>query len=153
MRQRVARLWLDLVTFRARTGDTAFNTTWEALALLVAVRLWEPTAGAWLVSVRSDSLSTLLSVSNQKATAPGLRIISRELALLTAESGLTLVGLTHVPGMANEWADALSRLHAPDPKGVPAPLRGLPVQRPPPRTPEWWRARAPAQKGGGSRRC
>eukprot|EP00969_Alexandrium_andersonii_P004536 195423-Alexandrium_andersonii.AAC.1 len=32
----------DLRHFRAATGDPAFNTLWEALAVLVALRQWAP---------------------------------------------------------------------------------------------------------------
>ena len=85
----------------------------------------------WLVQMRSDSLSSLLTVSQLKAKSHGLGLISRELALLRAEWGLQLIGLAPVPGVANEWADALSRLRAPVPKQVPGPLARLTVERPP----------------------
>ena len=97
----------------------------------------------WLVQMRSDSLSSLLTVSQLKAKSHGLGLISRELALLRAEWGLQLIGLAHVPGVANEWADALSRLRAPVPKQVPGPLARLTVERPPRRDASFWRSLAP----------
>ena len=33
---------LDLQRFRAKRGDSAHNTTWEALAILVSARIWQP---------------------------------------------------------------------------------------------------------------
>lgn len=62
----------DCKTFSARTGLSEFNTTWEALAVLVAIKLWAPRSGRWLIRIKSDSLSTLLAVSDLKAKSPGL---------------------------------------------------------------------------------
>ena len=105
----------------------AFNTLWEALAVLVAIKLWGPRRGRWVVWVRSDSLSTLLALSRSKAHSAGLSIIAREVALLRAELDLQLSRFVHVPGVADGWADALSRLMAPAPSAFPRALGGAPA--------------------------
>jgi len=133
----------DLLRLRARRGVSDFNTLWEALAVLVAVQLWAPLRGRWAVWVRSDSLATLLALRSLKARSTALNILVREFALLVAELDLELVALTHVPGVANGWADALSRLSAPVPSRSPTGLLDLPRDRCPGRGPSFWRALTP----------
>ena len=72
-------------------------------------------------------------------------MVTRELALMQAELGLVILGLTHVPGVANDRADALSRLSAPEPRAVPAVPEPLPRDRPPRRDAAFWRSRVPAR--------
>jgi hypothetical protein len=149
----------DLCRFGAKRGDSAFNTTWEALALLIACRLWlgagdgrgSPLAAAGpavAARVRSDSLSALRSVVKLSSSAPGLNLIARELAL-DAVLGLYAVGVaTHIPGVSNLLPDALSRLWAPDPKGFPPVLRGVWESVAPRRGADFWRTVLPRHRGG-----
>jgi hypothetical protein len=48
--------------------------------------------------------------------------------------------LTHIPGKANKWPDALSRLHAPDKSSIPIEL--LTIERTPVgiRDQQFWRS-------------
>ena len=74
----------DLRRFQAVRGESAFNTTWEALALLVACRIWlgdDSTQAIVEARVRSDSLSALRSMAKMSSSAPGLNLIARELAI------------------------------------------------------------------------
>jgi hypothetical protein len=129
----------DLDRFGATLGDSASTTLWESLCILVALRLW----GSYLpqgLALRSDSLSSLRALVRMDSPSPGINALLREVALLEGKSGSTWVSLTHIPGISNAWADALSRLGAPEPKAVPSELEGVRRRLVPPRGPDWWLA-------------
>ena len=141
----------DVRRFQARIGDSAHNTTWEALALLVAARIWLP-GTRLLARVRSDSLSALRAMVKMASRSPALNAIARELAL-DSVLGLYRVGLaTHVPGIANLTADDLSRMWAPDPHAFPEALRGVHREHVPPRDSTFWKATLPRERGGRKKR-
>ena len=98
----------------------------EALAILVAVRLW---AHIWVtakarVHVRSDSRAALGALGKVSSPVASINSIAREVALdvATSDYGLEPISGGHVAGVLNDWADALSRLNAPEPKEIPATL-------------------------------
>ena len=128
----------DLQIFNARIGDSAYNTLWEGLALLVGIRLFRLEHRGTRVALRSDSLSSLLAISRGAARSRSLNVIVAELALLRAEQALDIVRLTHVPGVANIVADALSRQAAPGPPPLPRELQAETRLTPPPRPRAWW---------------
>ena len=66
--------------FRASIGSSKLNTTSEALALVVAVRLWLPGTQV-LARVRSDSLSALRDMVRLSCKSADLNVIALELAL------------------------------------------------------------------------
>ena len=137
----------DLRKFSATTGESKFNTTWEALALLIAIRLWLP-GTCVKAHVRSDSLSALRSMVKLTSTSPALNIIARELAL-DAVLGLYSIGLAvHIPGVSNTLPDDLSRMWAPKPHLFPAALGGIPESTPPPRDREFWRTASITHRAG-----
>ena len=71
----------DLCRFKkASVESSKHNTTWEALALFLAVRLWLPSARV-LPRVRSDSLSGLRSMLRLSNKYADLSVIAQELAL------------------------------------------------------------------------
>lgn len=112
----------NLRRFQAKVGESKHNTTWEALAILVAIRLWLPGICV-LARVWSDSLSALRSMVKLCSRSPALNLIAREVAL---DAVLTLysVGLAvHIPGVSNKLPDDLSRMWAPDPHSFPPSLR------------------------------
>ena len=132
-----------MARFDAAIGESDFLTIWEALAILVGMRVWrDPAHTSAAVSVRSDSLGALLSASKGSSTSPGMAIILRELALEDAELGARIVAATHIPGMSNAAADALSRLWAPEPSPLPEELRGLPRTPTPRRNKHWYLCQA-----------
>ena len=137
----------DLRRFRARKGDSKHNTTWEALALLVAIRLWLPGTSV-LARVRSDSLSALRSMVKLASRSPDLNLIARELAL-DAVLGLYTIGMaTHIPGVSNKLPDDLSRMWAPDPHVFPIELSGIPEVMAPPRDRTFWRTTSIKHRAG-----
>ena len=75
--------------------------------------------------------------------APSLNAVAREAALDIAAStyGVEFTTYAHISGALNDWADALSRLSAPEPRPFPAGLAGTPRTKAPVRELSWWRAR------------
>jgi hypothetical protein len=131
----------DLRILHAERANPSFQTTWEALAILVAVRLWlRENHDGIRIEIRSDSLSALSAAGKASSGSKSVRTILCELALDEAD----LVGgscwLTHIPGKANKWPDALSRLHAPTKSSIPIEL--LTIERTPvvTRDQSFWRS-------------
>ena len=108
--------------FKAATGDPAFNTLWEALALLVACRIWLPKCKVQRLGVRvkSDNVGALRMLLNLSSKAANINVVARELALDLARGNYSLGELEHIPGVTNVMPDALSRLWAPTASELPA---------------------------------
>ena len=137
----------DLRRFRAKRGDSGHNTTWEALALLVAIRLWLPGTSV-LARVRSDSLSALRSMVKLSSKSPNLNLVARELAL-DAVLGLYTIGMAvHIPGVSNKLPDDLSRMWAPEPHACPLELVDIPEHSLPLRDGSFWRTTTPTHRRG-----
>ena len=137
----------DLRKFGASVGESSFNTTWEALALLIAIRLWLPGTNV-KAHVRSDSLSALRSMVKLTSTSTALNAIARELAL-DAVVGLYSIGLAvHIPGVSNSLPDDLSRMWAPEPHAFPPALAGVPESSPPARDRGFWRTASVTHRAG-----
>jgi hypothetical protein len=145
----------DLRVLHAERANPAFQTTWEALAILVAVRLWLKSSHDEIrVEVRSNSRSALSAAGKASSGSKSVRTILCELALGEADSVGGSCCLPHIPGKANKWPDALSRLHAPEKSSVPIEL--LTIERTPvgTRYQQFWRSLEKSIcviKGGGGR--
>ena len=71
-------------------------------------------------------------------------VVARELALDIADSVYDPQLVSHVPGVANLAADALSRKYQPDKRfTLPTILKGCVEVHPAERTPQWWRSKVP----------
>jgi hypothetical protein len=105
---------------------------WEALCIFTALRLWGHHLSKGL-ALRSDSLASLSALARMDCPSPGMNTLLREVAFIEGKSGSSWVSLTHIPGVFNSWADALSHLGAPAPKQVPPELQGVPRRSVPPR--------------------
>ena len=104
---------------RARTGEPAFQTFWEYLALFISLVLWAgPRDPIAIVGDNTGALQLAIDLNGDN----GLLAISREVAWRKARHGWSY-GAGHLPTEANSLADALSRLV----KGekVPRQLRSL----------------------------
>ena len=122
----------DLHRFQAKVGDPAYNTIWEALAILVALRLWRTSShqGASF-EIRSDNLPFLMAMLKGTSKDESLRLILRELSLDESLLVRKISLLTHIPGISNILPDHLSRLHAPSPHPIPSSLHAIPRDFPP----------------------
>ena len=97
----------------AELGSPDGQQVWEALALLIALRLWQR---YWMrtgveLRVKSDSVSalTLLIKLRAKPRATGLASIARELALEFSRCSYRPRWHEHVPGVANVDDSSLAR--------------------------------------------
>jgi hypothetical protein len=142
----------DAQRFRAPLGASDHISVWEALALLVAARMWLPGLPNLRMQVRSDSLSALSAALALRSREPRLNAVARELALDTAEGRYQLAALQHTPGVANSYPDALSRLHDPTPRRVPLDLLKARRDCPPARDAAFWRTWTAARDRTASRR-
>ena len=102
-----------------KIGDSAGQQTWECLAILVALTIWQT---AWdkrkcELRIRSDNIAALSMGAKMKIKSSPL--IARELALLYSRAAHEPRVFEHVPGISNSIADTLSRLCEP---GVPPKL-------------------------------
>ena len=78
---------------------------------------------------------------------PSAKLIAQELALLYHHARFE-PKVEHIPGVANQIADALSRLMAPqDAKDLPEVLATVWQTKVPPRTPAWYKTLAAEQVG------
>ena len=137
----------DIVILGAARGDDKPQQVFEALALLVALRLWEM---AWngkrvAITVRSDSVIGLTSMLRFAASGTGPAVIAREAAITIGKCTHTPITFEHIAGISNAIADGLSRLNGPrwDRKALPAVLRQAVLKAPGVRTCAWWRSLDP----------
>ena len=129
---------LDERLLRLTIGDAAGQQALEALSVLVALKLWRKYWARTGVSlrIRSDSVSTLTLLVKLRVncSSHSLSIIARELALEFGTATYKPLLFQHIPGLSNDWADALSRISQPGKKvqipqqllqchQTPAPIR------------------------------
>ena len=80
----------DIRRFQLTLGSSKHQTFLEALAILVAARLW---GALWkgrrlAVCVRSDSLAALGAINKQRSNASGMSMIMREFAIDIADGDI-----------------------------------------------------------------
>ena len=118
MRYFAAALTSDDANIYGHTlGSADGQQTWEALAILVAARIWQDAFNNRRVSlrVRGDNVGALTLVVKMRPSRPQQAIVSRELALITAKAAFP-PDVLHTPGIAHKLADQLSRIY--DPKAA-----------------------------------
>ena len=105
----------ELKLFKAEIGDPSFQTEWELLAILVSLRVFsehwphddlQPTQ----VIVETDNTAALQAALNFQASSPIMQYLAAEVALELESQTLDMLWGTHIRGVANHEADALSRL-------------------------------------------
>ena len=106
----------DFVRFGYEKGDPSGQQCWEALGVLVAMRLW---SSQWkrvriVLEVRADNITALTMLTSQRGRGPALTLLSRELALDFGSGVFRPQICSHSPGVAHKVADALSRKFCPN---------------------------------------
>ena len=137
---------MDHLVMGTVEGSPDGQAAFEALAILVAARIWLPMWADRPMSVilQSDSIAALGSTAKAGSSVPHLNAVMRELSLDLAEAAYSVSFFGHVPGDLNHWADALSRRTDPNaPKEVLEELRHIPKAVLPARDKSWWRAAGP----------
>ena len=116
----------DFERFGSTPGDPAFQSEYELLALVVAVRVFQP----WIlhddavarVVLRSDNMATVGAAMRYKAVSPIMAQLTVELMLELESMQVSHVLAQHVAGSLNHLADELSRMV--DGQPVPSVLQG-----------------------------
>ena len=129
----------------AENKGSAGQQAFEALGLLVAIRLWLPTFKHERITVylRSDNLSALEMVAKMQPKSKSLGVVARELALDLADATYALDFAQHVAGITNGIADSLSRKHQPGKRyKVPEFLCDACEIVAQPRNLKWWRTKS-----------
>ena len=145
---------VDAQVLKIQKGSCSAQAVLEALAVLVALRTW---FSSWrlqraVLVVRSDSQAALGALGKLASPAPGVNAIAREVAIDLATSRYGVSIWEHLPGVQNEWADALSRLHQPEaPAQVPQALARIKASEVDVRGFDWWEARVPPVRLTASR--
>lgn len=126
-----------------KAGTSHGQQAWEALCGLIALRLWQ---GHWMgqrarLCVRSDNMAALTVFGMLRAKSKALLKISREFSLDLGQAEYRPDLVQHVPGVANQVNDMLSRRLDPGKTyTLPAELANAVLVEPPPRPKSWWRA-------------
>ena len=107
----VALTTMDEEILQVAIGSCEAPQVFEALCLLVALRLWHRKWKASRVRlfVRSDNIGALCMVASMRARTPALALIARELALDIGDATYRPDMVAHLPGVSNVAADSLSR--------------------------------------------
>lgn len=139
----------DEECLQIQMGQSASQQVAEALAVLVALRLWK---SYWkrpgvCLRIRGDNVGvlTLLMKMRPSIKSVGMVMVARELSLEFGTASYKPRYFEHIPGLSNDWADALSRLHQPDKKcELPERLHAARRDKPPPRTSTYYLTNATA---------
>ena len=136
----------DTARFHLVAGDCRGQQCWEALNLLVALRVWWKIWAQHRVrlEVRSDNVAALTMVAHLKAKSPRLNYIAKELALDLCEASFRPDVCVHTPGVASKIADAISRKFEPgNCFSIPSCLVSVPYCNVLVRDDVYWRLSAP----------
>lgn len=100
----------DLALLAAKTGDPAWQSEWELLAVAISARLFGPQIASQAVHLTTDNTGVLHTALNLRASSPGMVAVAAELACVLRQFDIDLRQGNHVRSAANYLADALSRL-------------------------------------------
>ena len=94
----------DQEILQTPSGDCKGQQVWEALAGLVALRLWSP---RWqhfpvVLQVRNDNMGALTLFSTLRGRSTALSIIAREFALDLGRATCKPSLVQHIPGITNK---------------------------------------------------
>ena len=107
-------------------GESDFMTTFELLAFLTSLVVWESALQRHAVGIRPemDNISALHITANLTSRDAAANHIAAEISLRLHAANTTIVHVKHWRNILNTEADALSRLQ--EGKSVPRRLHGLP---------------------------
>jgi hypothetical protein len=138
----------DVMQLNVTKGDSASQATLEALAVLAALRRWGELvrARAFTLHIRSDSATALALTERLASHTPELNFIAAELAIELERLDAAELIVSHIPGVWNDTADALSRRFAPSAvtsAWPPSALRDAKEHRVPVRSAAFYRLPSP----------
>ncbi|CAK0852125.1 unnamed protein product, partial [Prorocentrum cordatum] len=105
----------DISLLLIRRGCSSAQQALEALALLVALKLWGRflRASSATVDMRGGNSAALAPARKLSSSSPVMNFVGAELALELESLDIRDLCLTHIPGDWNRTADWLSRMSAP----------------------------------------
>jgi hypothetical protein len=104
---------LDCATLKAETGVSDYMAVWEALALLITLRIWANDAEGFTFAARSDNSGVGVIAGKLRSPNPALNLIASEVALDLTKLLYEPFRIAHIRGIANIVPDALSRMSQP----------------------------------------
>ena len=112
---------LDTSRFSVEIGEAAGQQYWEALAVLVSLKLWGRhfANGKAKFNLRGDSVVSLTLATKLSSSSPRLNALGAEIALQLELLGISEIFVQHTPGKLLGCADYLSRIFSPNPETVP----------------------------------
>ena len=129
----------DVRLLKVAVGDSAHMPVLEALAVLIAIRIWGESREV-AYSIRSDAPGAIQALANLRSKNPGVNRVAAELALDIIDKQYAPLRMTHIPGVSNVFPDFLSRLLQPGAKAADVePLSGAKQVVLPRRDLSWWR--------------
>ena len=143
----------DCLVLQRQRGSHEGQQAFESLALLVAFRQWLHFISHCRSAVhfRGDNTGALTVLSALKGKG-SLGIVARELALDRGQGEFMPTSVSHLPGVANDTADALSRRLDPSkqPWRLPAILHHAVLAQTATRNAAWWRVKTLEDSFSGS---
>ena len=133
----------DCQLLQIEIGSSKSQQTVEALAGLIALRLWSQ---YWqgqraVLQIRSDNIGALSLFAFLKGSSSPLRTIAAEFALDLGKAEYRPDLITHIPGITNVICDVLSRRYDPHKEFyIPSQHCKAKAVKPPERTASWWRS-------------
>ena len=106
----------------AKISQPASQSLWELMAMFLALEVFASECLDRGMLLCGDNLAALEAAANLRGRGPAAAI-TREVAWRRAARRWRYA-VAHVPTEANDIADSLSRLHAPEPAAFPAVCRG-----------------------------
>ena len=129
----------DAEVLGAHPGDSAFQSFWEMVMLLICLILWGDDFVAEDLLVVGDSTSALQNALDLKGKGI-MAAVAREISWRQARAGWRFV-VGHIPAERNTVPDALSRVFEPhDVPPFPHEAVGLAHFREPPCVQDLWKA-------------
>ena len=106
----------EAMFLQAPIGSAEGQQVWEALNLVVALRLWKQRWATERVrlEVRADNVAALTLLANLRGKGFALNLLAREIAIDLGDGSFRPDVLSHTPGVASSVADALSRRYVPE---------------------------------------
>ena len=141
----------EVKLFDHAIGDPAGQQTWEALAILIGLRLYKQwwQSSRSVLEVGADNVTALAMVTLMEAKGPGVNLVARELALDLADGCYRPDITQHIPGITNGCSDTLSRRFQPGKTFIlPKVLAKIAESEIPLRENKYYRAIAPPSGRG-----
>eukprot|EP00435_Cladocopium_sp_Y103_P028266 s2421_g7.t1 len=136
----------DLALLEACTGDPAWQSEWELLAVAISLHLFGPALQGQAVFLSTDNTGVLHAGLQLRASSPGMVKVAAELACVLRQFDIEMCHGSHLRSAANYLADALSRLS----QGAAVPARLVPVLRLTAGPRDAWSPAGGFQRGRGS---